>query len=103
MYILTITDNNFCTATDTSDLTEPAVLGMTVSLSTSTDGGFNINCAGAYTGSIEIDPLNAAGTVDYLWSDGIFGKIRTGLAAGDYRVIISDGNNCHADSTIDSY
>ena len=73
---------------------------MTVSLSSSTDGGFNINCAGAYTGSIDIEPLNAIGTVDYLWSDGIFGKTRTGLAAGDYRVIISDGNNCHADTSL---
>ena len=73
---------------------------MTVSLSASIAGGFNINCAGAYTGSIDIEPLNATGTVDYLWSDGIFGKTRTGLAAGDYRVIISDGNNCHADTSL---
>ena len=43
---LTITDNNFCTATETFDLTEPDVLGMTVSLSSSIAGGFNINCAG---------------------------------------------------------
>ena len=100
VYILTITDINFCTAGETIDLTEPMPLGLTVSLSTSIAGGFNINCAGAYTGSIDIEPVNATGTVDYLWSDGIFGKTRTGLAAGDYRVIISDGNNCHADTSL---
>ena len=60
----------------------------------------NINCAGAYTGSIDIEPLNAAGTVDYIWSDGIFGKTRQDLAAGDYRVIITDANNCHAETSL---
>ena len=47
-----------------------------------------------------MEVVNAAGTVDYLWSDGIFGQPRQELAAGDYRVIISDANNCHADTTI---
>ncbi len=99
-YTVTITDDNFCTATETFDLTEPGAIGMTVSLSSSTDGEFNINCSGAYTGSIDVEPINASGTVDYLWSDGIFGKTRTGLAAGEYRVIISDGNHCHADTSL---
>jgi gliding motility-associated-like protein len=99
-YVLTITDNNYCTATDTFALVEPEVLGIGAILSASSDGGYNINCAGTLSGSIEIVPLNAAGSIEYLWSDGISGRTREGLAAGDYKVIISDGNNCHADTTL---
>jgi gliding motility-associated-like protein len=99
-YNLLITDSNYCTATETIDLTEPGRLGMTISLSTSIAGGFNINCAGDSTGFIGIEPLNQVKTVDYLWSDGIFGKTRMNLPAGEYSVIITDANNCHASSTI---
>ena len=38
--------------------------------------------------------------MDYLWYDGIFGRTRMNLPAGDYSVIITDANNCHASSTI---
>jgi gliding motility-associated-like protein len=99
-YRLLITDNNYCTATETINLTEPGSLGMTINLSASAAGGFNINCAGDSTGSIGIEPLNQVKTVEYLWSDGLFGKTRTNLPAGSYTVIITDANNCHAGSTI---
>jgi gliding motility-associated-like protein len=99
-YTMTVTDNNSCTATETFVMGEPGKIGLEVALSSSIAGGYNINCAGEFTGSIDIDPVNSAGAVDYLWSDGIFGKTRTGLQAGDYRVIISDANNCHADTTV---
>ncbi|MBK8884643.1 MAG: gliding motility-associated C-terminal domain-containing protein [Bacteroidales bacterium] len=99
-YVMILTDNNFCTATETFILNEPEAIGMEISLSSSLEGDFNINCAGAFSGTIGIVPLNAVGVVDYLWSDGLFGNTRTGLAAGDYRIIISDGNNCHADTTV---
>ncbi|MCX6322165.1 MAG: gliding motility-associated C-terminal domain-containing protein, partial [Bacteroidia bacterium] len=99
-YNLLITDSNYCTATETINLTEPGNLGMTFTLSSSTAGGFNINCTGDSTGYIDIEPINPVKTVDYLWADGIFGKIRMNLPAGDYNVIITDANNCHASSTI---
>jgi gliding motility-associated-like protein len=99
-YDLLITDSNYCTLTETINLTEPGRLGMILSLSASTAGGFNINCIGDSTGSIGIEPLNQVKTVDYLWADGIFGKTRMNLPAGEYTVIITDANNCHASSTI---
>ena len=99
-YTLLITDDNFCTATEVINLTEPGELGMAISLSESSAGGFNINCAGDSTGYIGIEPLNQVNTVDYIWEDGIFGKTRMNLPAGDYKVIITDANNCYASSTI---
>ena len=99
-YNLMIVDSRQCKATETINLTEPGKLTITISLSESTAGGFNINCAGDTTGSIDILPLNQVNTVDYLWSDGVFGKIRTNLPAGYYNVIITDANNCQASSAI---
>jgi gliding motility-associated-like protein len=95
-YVLQIDDNLACTVTETIELTEPGELGMTVSLSSSTAGGYNINCAGGRTGSIGIEPVNQVKYVEYLWSDGLFGKTRSDLPAGDYSVIITDANNCYA-------
>jgi gliding motility-associated-like protein len=99
-YFLLIVDSSECRASETFNLTEPGILGFTSTLSSSNSGGFNINCAGEYTGSIDIETVNQVKTVDYLWADGIFGNTRTNLPAGNYSLIITDANNCHASSTI---
>ncbi|HKK41975.1 MAG TPA: gliding motility-associated C-terminal domain-containing protein, partial [Bacteroidales bacterium] len=99
-YHILITDSNSCTAEETITLTEPGLLGMTIDLSSSTAGEYNINCAGDRTGSIHVNPENQVGSVEYLWDDGVFGDIRTNLAAGDYRIIIIDQNNCQTGSLV---
>jgi len=99
-YQLQLVDSNQCKASEIFNLTEPGKLGMTFSLPSSTAGGFNINCAGDNTGYIDIEPVNQVSTVDYLWEDGIFGKTRTNLLAGNYSIIITDANNCHASAVV---
>jgi gliding motility-associated-like protein len=99
-YNLQITDANQCKSTGIFNLTEPGKLGATITLSASNLGGYNINCAGTSTGSINIDAVNNVGTANYLWSDGGTGKVRSNIPAGTYDIIITDQNNCHADSTI---
>ena len=99
-YILNITDSLFCHVTETIVLNEPGQLGMAISLPASNAGGYNINCAGERTGYIGIEPLNQVMDVEYLWSDGLFGKTRTDLPAGEYSVIITDANNCYAGATV---
>lgn len=99
-YQILITDSNLCTETDTVILTEPGKLGMTFNLSSSISGGFNINCAGDTTGMINVEPFNHVNNVEYIWSDGVSGKIRENLPAGDYSVIITDSNNCQAGSSV---
>ena len=99
-YTLNIIDSLACNVTEIIVLTEPGQLGMAFSLSSSTTGGYNIDCAGAVTGYIGIEPLNQVKDVEYLWSDGLFGKTRTNLPAGEYSVIITDANNCYASATV---
>jgi len=99
-YQLVITDVNSCVATGTFNLTEPGRLGINLSLSRSFDGNYNINCAGEKTGSVNASAVNFVGSATYLWPDGAIGSSRTGLPAGDYRLIIMDRNGCHADTLI---
>jgi gliding motility-associated-like protein len=99
-YVLSISDVNSCTSTATFNLTEPQKLSMTINRSVSTYGEYDISCAGASTGSISVSVINNVGDVNYLWKDGFTGNNRTGLISGDYKIIITDSNNCTADSTI---
>ncbi len=99
-YILNITDDKMCSAIETIVLTEPGRMGLTVTTSVSLSGDDNINCSGAKTGTISVETENNAGSVVYLWADGEVGKERTGLKAGNYKVITTDSNGCWADSTI---
>jgi gliding motility-associated-like protein len=99
-YNLMISDSNLCTASETINITEPGKLDMIISLSNSIAGGYNINCAGESTGFIGIEPLNHVGEVNFFWSDGSIERTRTKLPAGEYGVIITDMNNCHADTVV---
>lgn len=99
-YIMLVTDLNNCAAIDTFDLTEPKLLTMSIEKSVSIDGSYNLNCAGDKTGEINVEPINQVNTVGYLWSDGSADQQRTGLFAGEYALIITDENNCNADTTI---
>ena len=98
-YNLMIKDSNDCTVTETITLTEPGKFGIGVSLS-AVGGGYNINCAGESSGTIDIEPLNHVGSVEYLWENGMNGKSLANQPAGEYKVIIIDENNCLTDSTI---
>jgi len=44
-------------------------------------------------------PINAAGAVNYLWSDGANTATRVNIPAGEYGVYIEDDNGCWIDST----
>jgi gliding motility-associated-like protein len=99
-YRFTITDANQCTTTEDIELTEPGKFSMTFDLSTSTSGGYNINCSGTNTGTIDVNPVNEVGNVSYLWSDGSALRSRTNMHAGEYGLIITDSNNCQADSSV---
>jgi gliding motility-associated-like protein/uncharacterized repeat protein (TIGR01451 family) len=99
-YTVTITDVNKCSIEDTILLKAPEELSMRIEPSISSDGAFNINCADEATGSIAVSPINSIGDVTYLWNDGNSSASRTDMKAGEYKVIITDSNNCQADSSV---
>ena len=100
-HTITVRNSSGCTSTVTSfRVSCGCPLSMTVTSSVSNDGAYNINCAGDKTGSIDVMATDYTGSVNYLWIDGYIGSSRTNLSAGKYKVIITDSNNCQADSVI---
>lgn len=99
-YTVTITDVNNCSVSDTFELDQPERFSMTIEPSVSLDGHYNINCFGAQTGYVNLGAVNNVGSVDYLWADGYLGSSRPNMKAGTYKIILTDSNNCHADSTV---
>ncbi|HLN20671.1 MAG TPA: gliding motility-associated C-terminal domain-containing protein [Bacteroidales bacterium] len=98
-YTVVVTDKYSCTANEVINLREPGRLEARLVTSQSIVGGFNLNCAGDSTATITVNPRNSVNNVTYLWSDGFSGRSRYNLKAGDYRVVITDDNNCQAVAT----
>lgn len=99
-YMLTIEDANNCVQTEIIELTQPGKALITFTLSSSIAGGFNINCFGDTTATINVVPVNMVDQVNYIWSDGSTLQNRINMASGDYELVITDENGCTADTVI---
>ncbi|GEP97840.1 T9SS type A sorting domain-containing protein [Chitinophaga cymbidii] len=87
-YSVTITDANSCVNIVHATVTQPAaaVSGTTVVT--------HVSCFGGTDGAINLTPSGGTSPYTYDWGGGVTTEDRTGLAAGDYTVIITDANGC---------
>jgi len=99
-YSVIVTDAHLCSVTQDITLVSPGQLSMTLSIGLSNGGSFNINCNGASSGRVNVTAVNAAGTPEYIWSDGLSGAARDNLTAGYHEVILTDANGCIADTSL---
>ena len=88
-YVLTVTDVNGCTAVDSVELLEPALLELDLTAE-------DLSCAGADDGSATAIISGGASPVQLLWSTGDTTATATGLAPGTYFVTATDANGCTA-------
>ncbi len=86
-YTVTVTDAANCTSTLTKTITQPTALGAATASTP-------VNCFGASTGSIFLNPNGGTPTYTYLWNDGSTAQNRSALAAGTYSATVTDANNC---------
>lgn len=93
-YTVTVTDSNSCTITRSVTITQPG-LGILVN-STVND----VSCFGLTNGAINITASNGTSPYTYNWGGGITSQNRTGLAAGNYSVTVTDNIGCSASANI---
>ncbi len=90
-YALTVTDKNNCTVEALITITEPDLLEAT---GTAT----NVACNGANNGSIDVTVVGGTTPYVYAWNNGATTQDLSGLAAGTYKLTVTDAHNC--DDTI---
>ncbi|MBK6398189.1 MAG: gliding motility-associated C-terminal domain-containing protein [Bacteroidetes bacterium] len=93
VYSVRIADANGCTSNASLLISEPAPVTV---VPTAIDGTCSI-----LNGSASVNVNGGVGPYSYNWSNGISGANQiSGLAAGNYSVIISDANGCSQSTSI---
>ncbi|MBO9702666.1 MAG: gliding motility-associated C-terminal domain-containing protein [Sporocytophaga sp.] len=92
-YLVKITDGSGCSKDSTFNITQPAPMAMTATVT-------NPNCNGAATGSINVTSVSG-GTApfSYALNGTASTQNNTNLAAGTYTVTVTDSKGCKKDST----
>lgn len=102
-YFLTITDGEGCTATFEWELTAPDALVVTID--TQEDPACHPD-QGPENGTISISATGGSGDLSYAWTSNNAATLvqdattQTGLPAGTYTVVVSDGGTCTATEVI---
>lgn len=94
-YSVTITDSNGCTSTGTIAVNQPAA--FTASISTTLNP---LNCNGDCDGTALANITGGTPTYSYSWTNGSTAATATGLCAGNYTVIATDGNGCTTSAAV---
>jgi gliding motility-associated-like protein len=87
-YVVTVTDDNNCTATGIATVNNLG--GPTLALSNSTP----VLCFGDSSGTATVSASGGNGNLSYNWSTGDTTVAVNNLPAGTFTVIVSDANNC---------
>ena len=95
-FIVTVSDNNGCTSSETVVLIEPAQVGLTLASSG------NETCNGQGNGNALVTVTNGVAPTTYSWSDPAIGNtgLATNLSAWTYNVSVFDANGCTASTSV---
>lgn len=87
-YNLKVIDKNGCIQTSTADITEPPLLKKSI------DAVKHISCTGESNGAVDISISGGTVPYSYQWSNGFTSQDLVDVPAGNYSVIIKEGNGC---------
>lgn len=86
-FFVEITDFNNCTARDTTIVNQPDTLQMSIVPK-------DIECNGETNGAIDVEITGGTPAYSYTWSNNGTQQDLSDLPVGDYKVTVSDANNC---------
>jgi len=92
-YIVSVTDANGCSATQTALISNSPAPVITALTSTS------VLCNGGNSGSAVV-AATGTGTLTYSWSNSQSGNTATALSAATYIITVTDANGCQAISSV---
>lgn len=92
-YSLVVTDANGCTESINLAVSEPVALSLSTSHT-------NVSCFGSSDGTIDLSVTGGTGLYSYTWDHGASSEDLTGLAAGNYMILVTDANGCTASTSI---
>ncbi len=90
-YAVTVSDQNGCTVVRSFQVTAPPALRLSSEIKAPT-------CEGSQDGAINL-ALEGTELASILWSNGASSQNLSNIAAGDYKVIITDQRGCVLDTT----
>jgi gliding motility-associated-like protein len=93
VYIVTVTDSNGCSVKDTSNISQPADLGLTY---IKTD----VKCYNENNGTINITVTGGTVPYQYKWSNNQVTEDIINLIAGGYGVVVTDSHGCKISDSI---
>lgn len=91
--VVTVTDANGCSASQTTEITEPSVITVSIT-------GYQISCHGNADGVASATASGGTGVLDYSWSTGSNAPNIFSLQPGAYSLSVSDENNCTVEETV---
>ena len=98
-YMVTITDANGCTATNSASISQPSN-GLALSLIASNYNGYNISCYNGNNGTIIINSSGGLGALSFVWSSGDTTQNLSSLSEGSYSVTMTDSVGCSLTDSI---
>ncbi len=92
-YTVTATDANSCSADTSINVAEPSIITVGVI-------GSDAKCYGGSDGSAIATATGGTPTYVYVWENGVATATPTNMSSGNYRVTVTDLNNCTADGSV---
>lgn len=86
-YYLTVTDVNGCFVSNSTTLSEPAMVAVQANIT-------DVSCNGGNNGSIDLSVSGGVAPYAYSWNNGEATEDLAELEEGNYSVLVSDANGC---------
>ena len=92
-YPVTVSDANQCTVVGTAVFADPPLLDVAITAQPTP-------CAAASEGVATAQAIGGTPPYNFFWSDGQGGAIANSLEAGEYQLVVIDGNACVATASV---